>query len=457
MTRPDERRYRRLLRWYPRSWRREHGEVLLGLLLDDAGARGRVAPSAGDRIRAARDGTGSRLTGRVALTSSLLGLGAAALAGVGSIWALDLLVSIGAGWILYALTTGVAPALAMLGLVSLARDRGTFTEGRALSVLGLGAPALVLGALATASWVLGFTRADAGLPPTPFEDAWFPFVIAGLILGSIAFAAALDAHFTRDGMGRGFSAAASIPLGALLAISAAPALLQPIGSGLVAAIIAAVAIAARRPSPPRSPAPASIAPAPRRAPTARDTMRVTRGLSVLSALGSTLGIAFAFTGSRWETTGGAVDATEAMGQGISLALLSAVPLIAALAVKLAGRGLIASRHTFGPAALIALWFAAVANGYADGADGSLGGWFAVGAVLFGAAVTWWATPRVPGLWRARFVLAAVLGVAGAVFVGALVAPMLAFGVPIAAVVLAVRSRDRPRGTDAARPESVLVN
>jgi hypothetical protein len=45
-----ERRYRRLLRWYPEDWRREHEEVVLGMLLDDADAAGRDGPATGEAI-----------------------------------------------------------------------------------------------------------------------------------------------------------------------------------------------------------------------------------------------------------------------------------------------------------------------------------------------------------------------------------------------------------------------
>lgn len=40
-----EQRYRQLLRWYPRAWRAKHGEVMLGMMLDDARARERHAPT----------------------------------------------------------------------------------------------------------------------------------------------------------------------------------------------------------------------------------------------------------------------------------------------------------------------------------------------------------------------------------------------------------------------------
>ncbi|MFC7431344.1 MULTISPECIES: hypothetical protein [unclassified Agrococcus] len=45
---PLERRLRDLLRWYPRSWRDEHGEVMVAMLLDDAEARGLAQPTGAD-------------------------------------------------------------------------------------------------------------------------------------------------------------------------------------------------------------------------------------------------------------------------------------------------------------------------------------------------------------------------------------------------------------------------
>ncbi|SDH73042.1 hypothetical protein [Agrococcus jejuensis] len=43
-----EERMRALLRWYPRSWREQHGEVMLATLLDDAEARGLDEPARAD-------------------------------------------------------------------------------------------------------------------------------------------------------------------------------------------------------------------------------------------------------------------------------------------------------------------------------------------------------------------------------------------------------------------------
>ncbi|NQX18128.1 hypothetical protein [Rathayibacter sp. VKM Ac-2857] len=58
-TNQDEQRadrFRRALRWYPAAWRREHGEVLLGILLDEADDRGRRGPGLGQRLALAVGG-----------------------------------------------------------------------------------------------------------------------------------------------------------------------------------------------------------------------------------------------------------------------------------------------------------------------------------------------------------------------------------------------------------------
>ncbi|QHC58873.1 hypothetical protein [Rathayibacter sp. VKM Ac-2760] len=79
-TNEDERRadrFRRALRWYPAAWRSEHGEVLLGILLDEAEERRRPGPTAGQRITLAVGGLGHRFRagpGRSPATIGLLAL-----------------------------------------------------------------------------------------------------------------------------------------------------------------------------------------------------------------------------------------------------------------------------------------------------------------------------------------------------------------------------------------------
>ena len=70
----EEQYYRRLLRWYPRSWRAYHGEALLGIMLDEAEALGRSRPTVGQRWSAFLHGTGNRLGARAALWCAAIGL-----------------------------------------------------------------------------------------------------------------------------------------------------------------------------------------------------------------------------------------------------------------------------------------------------------------------------------------------------------------------------------------------
>jgi uncharacterized membrane protein len=55
------RAYRRLLLWYPSEWRANHGEAMLGTLLDQADAEGRTRVTASDRIGLVVGGIRERL------------------------------------------------------------------------------------------------------------------------------------------------------------------------------------------------------------------------------------------------------------------------------------------------------------------------------------------------------------------------------------------------------------
>ena len=54
-----EARYRRALNWYPKAWRAQNGEAILGVLMD--GAEGRTQPRAGDIVNLAANGLLTRL------------------------------------------------------------------------------------------------------------------------------------------------------------------------------------------------------------------------------------------------------------------------------------------------------------------------------------------------------------------------------------------------------------
>jgi len=77
-----KRRYQRILRWYPKEWRVQHEQVMLGTLLDIDDARGRRGPTFGEawslrldglrrRLRLADDGLAQR---RRRMTPVIVGL-----------------------------------------------------------------------------------------------------------------------------------------------------------------------------------------------------------------------------------------------------------------------------------------------------------------------------------------------------------------------------------------------
>ena len=461
MTDRREQLYRRQLRWYPRAWRETHGDVLLGILLDDAEAHGRLEPSIGERFAAARDGIGARLTTSLALGSALTGLALAALGNIVMVWTPALLTVGYVHWI--------TSVLALLALVALARERTLLSESRSLVVLALGAPAFALGALALNGWGQAFDAADEGVATTGLGAGWPFLLVAGWVLGSAVCVLLLDALLERTRLHRAAAVAASLPLGVLLATSAAPLLITPLVPALVSAAAAGLALAMLRPaaasrvvvSAPPVTAPAVTAPTvsaergdqAQRARVSPGTRRVARVLAVVTGFGSSIGIVYSFTGANWSSA--APDATIAMGQGISIALLSAVPLLAAVGMLAAARSRIAPQHTWGPLALIAVNFAAVTVGYLSGPDWNASApGFATGAVFTGAAIAWWMTPRQRGPRHLRIALSALTGLAYAGILGLVVAPMLAFVAPIGAIALAAW----PPGQRApARRSSALVD
>lgn len=50
MSVPLERRYERMLVLYPHAWRKQHGQIVVGTLLEMAGAEGRTAPTLAERL-----------------------------------------------------------------------------------------------------------------------------------------------------------------------------------------------------------------------------------------------------------------------------------------------------------------------------------------------------------------------------------------------------------------------
>jgi hypothetical protein len=56
-----EARYRAALRWYPRAWRAENADAIVGVMLDQAEAEGRTAPARGELRNLLSSGVGQRV------------------------------------------------------------------------------------------------------------------------------------------------------------------------------------------------------------------------------------------------------------------------------------------------------------------------------------------------------------------------------------------------------------
>ncbi|KQR25348.1 hypothetical protein [Microbacterium sp. Leaf151] len=451
MTVPNERAFTRLVRCYPRGWRRRHGEVMLATLLDAAEADGRTSPTAAEAANAVLHGAAARMERTFAIVT---GIAATVLALV-----MSALTAVGAsGPFLPLLGAGVIPLLAGLSLLATARTRGLLGDGRVLLLTPLLTLTCGLNAGASLSWSVGFDAADDGRPIEGFAAAWLPLVGAAVAAGGASLAVVVDEALrgaTRLHAGvRGATAGAvGLAVAPVLGVST----LSPVVAA--AASCAAVALAflplrRRTSGPPRLPSPAASTPSAATPPLGNRHAVAVRRLAWLAVGGSSLGAAYALTGAGWSA--GATDGTVAMRQGIALLLLSALPLLAAVGVRIAGRpSRISARDRWAPLILVSLGLCAAGLAYIGAPDfrimqpGSQ-----VGAVLTGAGVAWAVIARAPLPRAAAVTIGLATGALYSSFLGMVMAPTFAFIVPFAALLVALTARTR-RGV-AQRPQPVTA-
>lgn len=425
---PDRASYARLLRWYPKGWRERNGEVLLGAMLEDAERRGRMRPTTDERRSAVVFGLGTRLDARLALICAVAVLLVMALIGIGLMaplpwdWAVHLILLIA--------STGVYPVLVVIGAVSLGRHRGWLTEPRALVLLSLAAPSLILAALASVSWSVGFDTGYPSVSAAWFASAWIPLVAAGWILGAAAVSVSLATILERTRLPLAVTIGVSAIVGGVVAALIGASLLSPYTTAAAAAGLALLVLL-----PLRSP----HATAPRRTQPTREDMapsrRLSRILAWIAAAGGACGVAYAFTGAHWST--GATDSTIAMAQGITISLVSWVPFLSGIGLALAPRALRSPAHTWGPLLLLGLSFLALALGYVGApAWGRMAPGFIGGSALGGAALAWWTASRLRGSVLVRAVVAVAIGAGFAALQGMFLAPLLSFALPLVAAVFA---------------------
>ncbi|MEW2012382.1 MULTISPECIES: hypothetical protein [Microbacterium] len=435
----DDRRFRRLLAWYPRSWRRDHGDVLLAMMLDDAERTGRSGPTGAERRAAIVHGLGARLGATAAIVVASLAILATAAGQVG------LLFLTGGGVAFHEpmlfVMTGVAPALTGVALVAVLRAVALLGDGAALIATACLAVAGVCCGVAGIGWSQGFDAADAGLPQPGLAAVTLPLAGAGVLLTGVAFTLLVTPALRRVGLGR-----AALALAIAVAIIAAPVtgalvFFSPGTTAVVAIVVLVVAAlplvrgVRREASPVAAPAPT-----PRSSTGGAVLSRVLAGIALA---GGAVGLASAFAGADWSPTARGDD-TAAMREGIVILALSMIPALVALGVVLARSRRRAGRDTWIPVAAAAAGFAAVAADYlvTDGSGAVTIAWVGAAAAI-GLALAWWVVVRMPlstGRGSATGIRVGVgLGImlAYTLVLGLTLTPMLAFGAPVLALVVLV--------------------
>ncbi|MET3770314.1 hypothetical protein ABIB15_003024 [Marisediminicola sp. UYEF4] len=306
---------------------------------------------------------------------------------------------------------------------------------RALVVLLTLLAALVLAALTQLSWAQGFRLADANQPQTGLAGAWGLLFVIAWAVGAAGIGLLVDGAFG----GAGMPSVARVPLAAIAGILIAPAvgigLIHPATSTVIAAGVALVALGTLNGQRSRT------SPLPTRAIRARssDVRGAVRLLASLSAGVGVVGVVYALTGAGWSD--GAADETIAMAHGITVLLASAIPLLAAFALSAPPRH--GTAAVWGPTSLIVLEITAVAVAYQDAPAGQeMATWLGLSAALGGGAIAWWTIPRLRGPLGPRIAVGLAFGGGYAALFGTTVIPLLAFTVPVVALVLAF-TRARP--------------
>lgn len=259
----EEQRYRRLLRWYPRSWRARHGEALLGIMLDEAEALGRSLPSVGQRWSVFVHGMGTRLSARSALWCAVAGI----LLRMAGFALIIILISAGAArdgvniftWVHSAATT-LSWALVIAGALGIARERGVLPAPNAFVAMVATALTCVVATVAGVAWTAAFEAADVGAPAPALGRLDKPLLLACGVSGALAAAIVVDGVLRiRTRMSvlprTAVAATAGIP-SAAVAITVAT--LEPFLVVAAALVLVILSVSLRRPGSRKSP----VSPAP---------------------------------------------------------------------------------------------------------------------------------------------------------------------------------------------------
>ncbi|GAA2891970.1 hypothetical protein [Microbacterium esteraromaticum] len=384
MTRLED-RYRRLLRWYPLAWRLQNGEALIGTALDAAEAEARTRPTVAEAREMILHGIAHRATVRAALSAAVLALLCTAASQVVAVTSIETVGQWGGGWIPLALGT-LSSLLQSVTLLALLRHAGRMHPGRFAPVLLVAAAAWSFAFLAAWSWSIGFDRADAGLPHTPFTEGLGLLLLCGWVLGGVAAATLISE------LGHALPRTARTAAAAVAGIAAPPlfgsAAMLP-SAGVLPSLILIV-FCVRRMTVPA--ALATTAPAVPFTHAARPFTHSSRAILLATAILGLASVVFALAGGGLVP---AIDATRAMQIGLASGALSGIPLLGIGATRLV------DRH---PARRVPIWcatallVAAVAVEAAIALSGAGGSgdvpWAAVAPAAAGVGLLTWALTPV---------------------------------------------------------------
>jgi len=369
-----------------------------------------------------------------------------------TLWALVITRSPGGPTDLAALTTalgtGLAPVLAVASATVTLHGLHVLTRRQAAVAVALAALGFPLAALAAHSWSLGFDLADAGAPMTGLAAATAPLMLGAVVSGAALLALLVHALARHAGI----PSAPAVGLALVAAVVGVPLIgggfLVPTSSAALAVgalLLAALTSPRERPASSIRP---SIAPSARTGDRPRDRLAV--GLARLAAGAGILGVAFALAGPLWWPV--TIDGSRAMIVGISILLGAGVPLLASLALLVESRFPVARGLVRGPATALVLALAMMGYWYTSAPDGDANQWaVSVASVFVGVAVG-----GMSALLPVARPVAIAVGLAVALALAAAQVaaflPMLAFAVPILAIVVVVldaRAERRRDGSSAA--------
>jgi len=223
-------RARRLLRWYPRTWRETNGPVLLATMEEQWDDQARRGDPVGLSVREAWS---LRLHGGAERLSPGAG---AVLAAAGAVVMLAGTVLFFAPWspalstAAVTLAVGVGPAMAWAAAVALVRDVTWVPAWAAMLSVVAAAAASAAFALAVLSWSVGFQRADAGVDQSLAGNAFLGLGPAAVVLAAVALVPLAEPGLRRVGSLRrrprarwAVAVACSVPLTVAVAVALAMA------------------------------------------------------------------------------------------------------------------------------------------------------------------------------------------------------------------------------------------